>query len=83
MFIYKKVYLVICSKECLTALLSSILHLEKNLILHHGFTYKTKLPLEFQGTLLSLKHLYSRHRIILLVKLLTNTDCLPFYKAPY
>lgn len=29
------------------ALVSSILHLEKNLKLHLGFTYKTKLPLEF------------------------------------
>lgn len=59
MFIYKKVYLVIWGKEYLRALVSSMLYLEKNFMLYLGFTNKTNIPSEFQGTLLSLKHLHS------------------------
>lgn len=45
-------------------LVSSILYLEKTLILYLGFTYRSKLPLEFEGTLLSLKHLHSHVTIL-------------------
>lgn len=41
------------------ALVSSTLHLEKILMLHLGFTYKTNPPLEFEDPILSLKHLHS------------------------